>query len=185
VDIDPKHQVPVAMGEVLRVYRVATTTLVGRAFLVGTIAFFLVWLGAEYLNARAEGRELLQKPLRLVMAIAAFSALVWQARELVRGLVARVWLTEEGIHVRDLRTKVSICWSEVRSVRFEVWRSTIETLIFETADGNLRLPNDLKHILELLKEARDRGLVAVQGLPQPVLIALDHMTTTSPSNRAS
>jgi hypothetical protein len=71
-------------------------------------------------------------------------------------------------------------WSDVRAVRFEVLRLTLETLIFETMEGNLRLPRDLNHIIELLKEARDRGLVAVRGLPQPVLSALEDLKRSSP-----
>lgn len=183
MDIEPKHGVPATMGDVRRVYRVARSARVTTAFLVCTIAYFLGWLGAEYLAARAEGRELLQGPLRLVMAIAAGAALVWQVQEFVRGVVARVWLTEAGIHVQDLRTSVSVRWSEVESVKVDVFRSSaVRTLTFASADASLRLPDDLEHILELVSESRDRGLVADQVLPQSVLAALDQMTTTPPSS---
>jgi hypothetical protein len=172
---EPEETATTGMGAVLSVHRVLVSDRVARTFIILVMVAFVAWLVADALSTSAEQRDGLFVPLRLGLAVAVGAAAVWQGLALRRAFGACVWLAEEGILVRLAGAETRVPWSGVRAVRVETWRAGVNTLIFETATGALRLPEGLGGILDILSACRRRGFIDDRGLPRAVLLALKEL----------
>lgn len=157
----PRH-----LGTVLSEHHVTRIYLGTVAFLILGALTPTVWLAVEQARAFARQVPLDKVGLRVGLAVFGAAFAFWYGRECLRFLGAHVRVCEHGLHLQLRDGSQSWRWNEIRRVRVETAKGSVETLTLETAVGEQRLPRGLSDGYVLVDAFVSRGLINEAELPR-------------------